>query len=299
MSDKSETEVRTKKWGVGVELAADHLGPVHFAAIVSRGEDLTLGLHVLPKQHLLHPMLTPEEAKEIRKRVERDVADLMHQAGLAGDHARVELGEDDEIEEGLSDLAKRQGLDALLIGRRARHDEDPIVRLGEVARRVLRRLPVPVIVVPPDFGTGPSLGLRPGPVIFATDLSEHCEEAANFARDLSARLKRPLLLAHGTQAFHWGVSYIPEAAMEQLQTQARAGATHKLEQWARAHGLADARRHVFMGDPVRKVLELAADEDAAMVVSGSRKLGPVERLLLASVSSELAAAASCPVAVVG
>ena len=53
-----------------------------------------------------------------------------------------------------------------------------------------------------------------------------------------------------------------------------------------------------MGDPAKRLLELAQAQDAALLVTGSRMLGPVERLFLSSVSSEVAAAASCPVAVV-
>ena len=174
----------------------------------------------------------------------------------------------------------------------------PIVRLGEVTRRLLRRLPVPVVVVPPDFGEADDPGLGDGPIIVGIDLSEHCEGAAVFARDLAARLGRELILAHGTQAFHWGVSYIPAATMEKLQEQTRETAGNKLREWAAPLGLANARQHVFMGDPAKNLLQLAYDENASLVVTGSRLLGPVERLFLASVSSEVAAAAACPVAVV-
>ncbi|NVB36473.1 universal stress protein [Pseudenhygromyxa sp. WMMC2535] len=296
----SGTEVRANKWGVGVELAEDHLGPIRFlAAISGREDDLRLGLHVLPDQQMLHPLVNPEDAKAIRKKVEKNVAETLARGGLEGAQTRVELIEDDEIERGLCEGGERLGLDALVIGRRARRDEDPIVRLGEVARRVLRRLPAPVVVVPPDFGSPGDAGLGKGPILLATDLSEHCDAAASFAADLAARLERPLILAHGTQAFHWGVSYIPAEAMARLQDQARSGADQKLVSWAKGRGLEGAKHEVFMGDPVKHLLRIADSEDAAVLVTGSRKLGAVERLFLASVSSELAAAASCPVAVVG
>lgn len=299
----SETgsELSQKKWGVGVELAANHLGPIHFATALSEGRDgdLDIGIHVLPDQELLHPLVTPEEAKEIRKRVQKDVGEIMAREGLSGERVRVELTEDDEIERGLVEAAERLGLDGLIIGRRAKRDEDPIVRLGEVTRRVLRRLPVPVIVVPPDFGDEDDRGFGEGPVILASDLSDACLPAAAFAKDLAARLGRPLLLAHGTQAFHWGVSYIPAPAMEQLQDRTRKDAGKELGEWAAKVGIEDAETHVFLGDPVKNLLELAEERDAAVLVTGSRKLGPVERIFLASVSSEMAAAASCPVAIVG
>ena len=134
-------------------------------------------------------------------------------------------------------------------------------------------------------------------MIVGVDLSEHCAAAVRFGADLAARLGAPLLLAHGTQAFHWGVSYIPAATMDRLQEQAREAAANELREWAAPLGV-EAEHRVFMGDPAKKLLELGWQLDAPVLVTGSRLLGPVERLFLASVSSEVAAAASCPVAVV-
>lgn len=290
----------TKTWAVGVELAEDHFGPIRFAATLTqiRPDDLVLGVHVLPDQQTLHPLVTDEEVATFRQRAIVNVADVLAREGLSGERVRVELVEDDEIARGLTESAAPLGVDALIIGRRAKRDEDPIVRLGEVTRRALRRLPVPIIVVPPDYGDRHDRGLGEGPIILATDLSEHAAPAAEFARDLAARLDRELLVAHGTQAFHWAVSYIPNATMNELQQRATDEAGQSLQRWAASHGLGAARRHVFVGDPAKQLVQLAYTEDAAMLVTGSRVLGPVERLFLASVSSEVAAAATCPVAVV-
>jgi nucleotide-binding universal stress UspA family protein len=95
-----------------------------------------------------------------------------------------------------------------------------------------------------------------------------------------------------------GVSYMPTATMSQLEQRARDDAEVALQQWAAGRELSGARRHVFVGDPVKQLLQLAFNEDAAVLVTGSRRLGPVERLFLASVSSEIAAGARCPVAIV-
>lgn len=288
------------KWAIGVELNEDHLGPLRFAGALAPadGGDLMLGIHVLPSLELLHPLVNQAQAELMREQVAKQVAELMAGEGLTEAQIRIELAEDDQVEFGLAEASARLGVDALIVGRRAKRDEDPIVRLGEVSRRLLRRLPVPIVVVPPDFGSANDPGLGRGPVIVGVDLSKHCEAAARFAAQLAARLGRPLLLAHGTQAFSWGVSYIPPASMEQLQAQTREAAAGKLREWAVGRGLGTAGQHVFMGDPAKQLLELAHGADAALLVTGSRMLGPVERLFLSSVSSELAAAARCPVAVV-
>lgn len=294
------SEQPSNEWGIGVELAEDHLGPLRFVAALTQEhpDDVTVGIHVLPDHELLHPLITHEEARQIRERVAADVTAVMVREGLAAERTRVELVEDDAVERGLAETATRVGVDALVVGRRAKRDEDPIVRLGEVTRRLLRRLPVPVVVVPPDFGDRDDRGFGEGPVIVGVDLTEHCTAAVLFGAKLAERLGAPLLLAHGTQAFHWGVSYIPAATMDRLQQQAREAAANELREWAAPLGLVHAEHRVFMGDPAKKLLELSWQLDAAVLVTGSRMLGPVERLFLASVSSEIAAAASCPVAVV-
>jgi nucleotide-binding universal stress UspA family protein len=289
-----------KTWGVGVELSEDHLGPIRFLATSTQNcpDDRVIGIHVLPNLKPLRPTITDEEVEETHQRAIVNVTEVMAREGLTGERARVELVDDDEIERGLVDAATRLELDALILGRRAQRNEDPVVRLGEVTRRVLRRLPVPVIVVSPDHGGRDDPGLGEGPVILATDLSEHGAAAIRFARELAARLDRELLLVHCTQAYHWAVSYVSAATIESLQAQSRAAASTSLDRWANMHGLADVRREVCMGDPVKQLLQLTATEDATMLVTGSRMLGPVGRLFVASVSSELAAAANCPVAVV-
>jgi len=278
-----ESTPAAKQWGIGVELAEDHAGAIRFAATLTQlaGADVEIGIHVIPDQERLHPLVGHEQADEIRKRVVVDVGEVLAREGLTRDRVRVELVEDDEIERGLTEAAIRLAVDALIIGRRAKREEDPLIRLGAVARRVLRRLPIPVIVVPPDYGAEDDAGLGEGPIIVGVDLSEHGVAAAKFGQEL-----------------HWGVSYIPAATMERLQTQTRENADHKLEAWATEHGITSARRHVFMGDPAKHLVQLAYAERAAVLVTGSRMLGPVERLFLASVSSEVAAAANCPVAVV-
>jgi nucleotide-binding universal stress UspA family protein len=289
-------------WAIGIELNEEHLGPLRFASALANtnGDDLTLGVHVLPCLERLHPMVNQAQAQLTRDKVAEQVAALMAREGLAKANTGVELVEDDEVDRGLSQASVRLGVDALIIGRRAKRDEDPLVRLGEVTRRLLRKLPVPIVVTPPDFGALGDSGLGLGPVIVGVDLTGHCRTAVEFAAPLATRLGRPLLLAHGTSAASWGISYMPPASMDQLRAQGRKEATAKLREWTDTLelGTVEVGMHVFMGDPARQLLELAYAGDTALLVTGSRMLGPVERLFLSSISSELAAAARCPVAVV-
>lgn len=55
------------------------------------------------------------------------------------------------------------------------------------------------------------------------------------------------------------------------------------------------RTRVEVGDPVQKILEIAEEEKADLIVQGSRGLGGFQSLLLGSVSDSILHHAPCPV----
>ena len=103
--------------------------------------------------------------------------------------ARVIVHEANQAEDGLAHAA--EGAAGLVIGRAARAGEESFVRLGPVARRLLRRLPGPVVVAPRDL-----MAVPPGPILLATDLGDATAAALPFAQRLAARHGRPLELVH-------------------------------------------------------------------------------------------------------
>src|SRR5262249_5211037 len=141
-----------KLWAIGVDLAEHHLGPLHFVAALLDVDtsDSAVGIHVMLGPEFLDPLMAGSERLELRARVLVDVDQMLTRAEV--ERFTVDLVEDASIDRALADTAARLQADALVVGRRAKRDEDSLVRLGEVTRRLLRRLPVPVVVVPPDFG---------------------------------------------------------------------------------------------------------------------------------------------------
>jgi nucleotide-binding universal stress UspA family protein len=71
-----------------------------------------------------------------------------------------------------------------------------------------------------------------------------------------------------------------------------------LERWATQHGITGLRGVISEGMVAEELTSLVKAEDALMLVAGSRKLNALERLFITSVGTELAASASCPIAVV-
>jgi nucleotide-binding universal stress UspA family protein len=66
----------------------------------------------------------------------------------------------------------------------------------------------------------------------------------------------------------------------------------------RTCGTSGADLRVRIGDPVETVLQLAEEEEAQLIVVGSRGRGALSAALLGSVSAMLTKRASCPVTVV-
>jgi len=71
-----------------------------------------------------------------------------------------------------------------------------------------------------------------------------------------------------------------------------------LEQIAAEHGLGDAERRVIVGFPAERLADLADDEDAELIVVGSRGRGRFKAAFLGSVSNSLVGVARCPVLIV-
>ena len=71
-----------------------------------------------------------------------------------------------------------------------------------------------------------------------------------------------------------------------------------LEQAADAAALVDAERRVEVGVPAERLADLADEEDAELIVVGSRGRGAFKAAFLGSVSNSLVGVARCPVVIV-
>jgi nucleotide-binding universal stress UspA family protein len=265
---------------------------VSFASWLRRAgaEHEVIGVHVLEEEFLLD-VLRREHLEAVEKEVKFRASKVLENTGLQFGDDSVKLGSSAPFI--LSQEAHRLGADALILGRQARTDDQRWIRLGKVARKLVRELPCPLVIVPPEFERMP-----PGPVMLATDLGPESESAADFARRVAQSTRRPLTVAHVVSSYDDGGAFIPAATLQQFYNQLGLERERDLEGWANAQGLGDAPRAVGIGDPVTRLIGMAAQESAALIVVGSRRLSTVERVFSASVGTDLARHASCPVAIV-
>lgn len=198
-------------------------------------------------------------------------------------------------EDGLAAAADLHEADGLLLGRRAPAEGPGLIRLGRVARRLLRDLPVPVIVVPPNLRRE---AVGPGPVLVAVDLTDSCLGAVRYGQALARSLGRELRLVHAVPPPRRQSAYVPADAWDDFADERQRRDAASAKTWAADHGLEGLARIVSHGEPGDVLTAVAAEERACLLVCGSRQLSVVERLFTSSVATELAARAGFPVAVV-
>lgn len=289
------------EWLVGMDLSDRGQGALGYAHWLSdalprgRGEARFVGVHVL-EQAELRQLLRYHHLEEIEAKAQAAADRVIAEAGADECLAQRRVICGRSAEHALAELAGSATTRALVIGRQARRAQTRLVRLGRVARRLLRTLPAPVVVVPPDLRPA---AVGPGPVILAASTHADATGAAGFARQLATDLARPLSVVHVVPGDDYlAAEMIPSAVADDFFRELREDHERRLLVWMRTHGLAGVPHQTVVGPVVDRLAQVAHEARAPIVVCGSRGLGPGMRLFSSSVASELAAACEVPVAVV-
>jgi nucleotide-binding universal stress UspA family protein len=144
-----------------------------------------------------------------------------------------------------------------------------------------------------------------GSIVCGVDGSVDSQAALEVAARLSTRLGLRLVIAHVAEP-----RYIPYAAvapfggmagrdavMEEVEWQEEA-AERLIEHVVVAGGVTHAERRVVVGMPAERLADVADEEDADLIVVGSRGRGAFKSAFLGSVSTSLVGVARCPVLIV-
>jgi nucleotide-binding universal stress UspA family protein len=142
-------------------------------------------------------------------------------------------------------------------------------------------------------------------IICGVDGSPDSLAALEVAAQLANRLGSTLILAHVAEseyvpyaaAYPFGGTSGPIAVAKEVESETEAAA-RLLGLVAVNAGLADAERRVAIGQPAEQLAELADEEDAELIVIGSRGQGALKSAFLGSVSYSLVGIAPCPVLIV-
>lgn len=137
-------------------------------------------------------------------------------------------------------------------------------------------------------------------IILALDGSENAQRALELTAELASSCAAAVVIVHAYEP----VSYLLGANPLTYETRVKehiAYSTHLLKE---AHdklleeGLREVNYRILQGSPATAIANAALEEDADLIVMGSRGLTPMTGLLLGSVSKRVIGIAPCPVLVV-
>lgn len=279
------------RWLVGVDLDGRSAGALQMAAWLSTqpsrdGLEL-VAVHVIDARMLG----AVGGAGRLRSAAERVLHGLIARSALSDVIADARVITAATVEDGLAEAAAP--CDGLLIGRAAPRQGHPWVRLGSVARRMLRRLPLPVMVVPPDLSASEVGG---GAVVLGADLGPSSVAAARLSRRIATDLARALVVVHIEPTYGIVPDYFGGGAVV-IPQQSRRTVTD-IETWAHACELGTVQTRLADGPVSEGLVGEALRESAPVVVVGSRRLSALERVFSSSVGSDVARLADRAVLVV-
>lgn len=284
-------------WIVATNLRDDSRGALEFAAwlhrhVRERSEHPATALAVIREGGFVD---TGETRQLIEERVLEAASTFVRRSPARDVVDRVDVRRAEDVATALSEAAAAPDT-ALIMGRAAPRENRRLVRLGTVARRTLRRLGGPVVVVPPDWTTGLS---GEGPIVVAVDATAPSLAAIAFAEQVAAAVGRPLLAVQAIRGVAaLGSAFLTPAEFTESRDRQHRQEVEELVTFLADHGHGSLTVRSVPGPTLHTILDVAEDVEAAMIVCGSRRLSLVERIVSASVGSELASFARRPVVVV-
>jgi nucleotide-binding universal stress UspA family protein len=197
--------------------------------------------------------------------------------------------------------AREMPADLVTLGTHGRAGFERFV-LGSVTTKLLGRLPCPALTVCHEEGRtweAPGLLKR---VLCATDFSDPAREAIGLSLDLAKKTGCDVTLLHVIDALP-NADRRAEASFPEIGPLRRA-----LEEDARPRLLAAipadrptegrVKGRLVLGRPWEKILEVAAEERADLIVLGTRGHTTLGRMIFGSTSEHVVREATCPVVTV-
>ena len=263
------------------------------AATVSRavGAEIML-LAVEPDLPLIIPGLQRKRVREETEAMLRDTS-----AALAPG-ARRKIDSDLSVARGIERLVRAEHRDLVVVGSNRRGDEGR-VSIGHITRQLLSDLGCALAIAPRGLSAGDPLTLRRIGVGFDGGPEAHAAlvTAARIAAGAGARLVVRGAIDDRVPPLGWPNVWMGaileswEEMMDEEERDLRESITAAL-----AGISAEAEIQITRGRPHKSLVALSTDVD--LLVIGSRRWGPLARLLLGGTGEALVHAAECSLLIV-
>jgi nucleotide-binding universal stress UspA family protein len=193
------------------------------------------------------------------------------------------------------DQAIDRNSDLLVMGTHGRSGVERL--LGSVTDRILRKTPCPVLTVPPHL-PGATMQVRLFSIVCPVDFSPASLQAVGFALDLARRAHARVTLLH---AIEWLAEEQPPDSVEIDVSSIRQALEKHAEERLQALLAQEApvksgvRTTVVVGRAHRKILHVAHEDNADLIVMGAQGHSGIALALLGSTTEQVVRAAPCPV----
>ena len=219
------------------------------------------------------------DLEDLEREVQRSYGDLPH------DNYHLYLL-DGDIADSLLSFAQQKKIDLIVLGTHGR-GALPKALLGSVAERVFRHSPVPVLTLGPSVCHGSRSG-APRSIVVAADFTPASRRAIRFAANLTQEHKSHLTLVHVLDPKQ--LQHMPD----------RAAVEHGIETRVRdLLGDKSAGVHcsirIEAGGVTQKILEVAKQQAADLLVLGVRPSSGVMDRLVIPHAYEIVRESPCPV----
>jgi nucleotide-binding universal stress UspA family protein len=272
----------------------------HAAAIARWYASRVVALNVYQPAHALIYALAvhgPAEAESptadygrIRERIREDVSRVVdREVDVVAD---VSSGQPPDA---IASYAASAGADLIVMGTRGTSGLQHLV-LGSVTEDVLRKAACPVLTVPPRVGGTARFPFKR--ILCATDFSAASVHALHTAASLAQDATAEVTLLHVIDDPGEYELFVARPYDVHRHGSSRdAHANEGLGQFAaRAfRGLRPPSLRLAHGDPGARILTVAAEERAELIVMGVRGRNPVETMLFGSTTNAVIRKAACPV----
>lgn len=244
--------------------------------------------HVVPiESYLLGDAPAKERLRVARTEAESNLSELVR-SRVVGSIPTTTLLDNGDIWSVLQGFIQQYSVDMLVVGTTGRGGLGKVL-LGSVAEEAIRASPCPVLTVGPKTPEEAAIRLRN--ILYASDFSADSLVAAPYAFSLAEKFHARPTLLHV-------IPSLPESPYLDAQM-----ARVRLGEIASAHApLATAPDFVVeMGSPANRILKVAGDLEADLIVIGARGAGSLPRLAshFGSIAHRVVSHAHCPVLTVG